>query len=44
MHNELTKDNIWPEFKDAFKDKALEEMVNVCLKILKKVVKNTLGL
>ena len=36
LHNELTKDNILDEFKNAFKEKPLEELVNICLRILMK--------
>ena len=43
LHNELTKDNIFDEFKDAFKNQALEKMVELCLRIVTNAVSKKLG-
>lgn len=44
LRNDLTKDNIIDEFKDAFREQALGKMVEIGLKVATKAVKKRLGL
>ena len=44
MHNDLTKDNIIDEFKEAFKEQTLGKMAEIGLKIATNAVKKKLGL
>ena len=44
LHNELTKENIFAEFKEAFQDQAMGKMAEICFKILTKAVNKKLGL
>ena len=44
LHNDLTKDNIIDEFKEAFKEQALGKMAEIGLKIATNAVKKKLGL
>lgn len=43
LHNELTKENIFEEFKEAFKGQALDKMAELCLKIVTNAVNKRLG-
>lgn len=44
LHNDLTKDNIIDEFKEAFKEQALGKIAEIGLKIATNAVKKKLGL
>lgn len=44
IHEELTKDNIFDEFKKAFKDQAFDELAKISLKLIEKAIKHKMGI
>ena len=43
LHNDLTKDNILEEFKNAFHDKAFDKLSGLCIKVVTKFVNNKIN-
>lgn len=44
LHNDLTKENILKEFKDAFQEKAFDKLFELCIKAVTNAVKKKLGI